>query len=152
MNEKKKILILDVPCMVRTLSQFIEILGYEPIGISNANFIEDEILDHDIDLIVLANEMTLNGQSLDDWKRGEKIKVDFEFGLKMIRRLRNQNIDLPLIVFTTDNLEKTQWHRDDDGNLGMVIIEKKLTEANLEDLKKAIEEFVGEGSMPEGRA
>lgn len=152
MHEREKILLLDVPSMARTLAQFIDIWGYEPIGISSADSIEQTIIDHDIDLIVLANEMTRAGPSLDGWKQGEKINIDFEFGLKIVRRLRQQNINLPIIVFTTDDLEKTQWLRNDDGRLGLVIIEKRMTESNLEDLKEAMKEFVGGGLVREGRA
>ena len=151
MKQKKKILILDVPCMVSTLAQFIDRWGYEPIGISSVDSIEETIIRNHIDLIVLANEMTLKGPSLDDWQKGEELKVDFEFGFKTLQRLQKQNITLPIITFTTDDLEKTKWLRNDDGSLRLVVLEKTLTDAHLEDLKKAIEEFLGEGLVTNER-
>lgn len=146
MNRKKKVLIPEAPEMCETLAAFIDRWGYEPAVTSNADSIEEAVMLGQIDLIVLAREMTLKGPSSSrGWRKGDDIEVDFKFGHKIVERLQKQGIDLPIILLTTDDLERNQWVRDEKGDLCSVLIEKRPGDALWNDLKRAIEDFLGEG-------
>lgn len=143
--KRKRILIIDVPDVIKTLEAYFERWGYGPaVTTTHVDFIEEMITQHDIGLIIVAQEMTLKGPSLSEqWRRGDDIEADFEFGHEVLQRLQMKNINLPIIFFTTKSLGKSRWVRDNDGKLRVVLIEKRFNDTNVEDLQKAIEEFLG---------
>ena len=155
MELKKQILIIDVPDMFDTLASHIYRWGYEPIGTSNQ--IGDSILEmisrERIDLLIVAKELTLKGPSRsNDWQKGDDINVDFEFGLEVLSRLRLQSNNLPVILLTTDTLRENKWMRN-NGNLDWVMMMKCADYGNdvYSNLKRGIEEFLGEGLVPDRR-
>ena len=81
---------------------------------------------------------------------GVRIKVDFDFGSKFLKRLRENNIDLPVIFLTTHDLGKDKCLRDEKNNLISVLIEKRGFQL-FADLERAIKEFLGKGLLSNER-
>ncbi len=151
MMRRKKILIVDVPETCYWLSENIKRWGYEPIEApdSTKDSVSEMILREKIDLLIVAQEFTFKGPSRsNDWKKGDDIEVDYEFGVGALSCLRLQKNNLPVILLTTDTLKENKWIRNDQGKLDWIMLMKnKMGDEKdvYSDLKKAIEEFLGPG-------
>lgn len=149
-QRRKKILIVDVPGICKTFASFVHRWGYEVIVTYHTDI--DAILEmtsrEKIDLLIVAKELTLKGPSLsEDWKNGDEMEVDNDFGIGVLSQLRLRNSNLPVILLTTDSLEENKWIRDSDGKLDWVMTEKvsRNVDNPYDDLKNATEEFLGRG-------
>ena len=91
-------------------------------------------------------ELTLKGPSLShDWKKGDDIDVDTAFGHKVLIDLHGRGINMPVILLTTEDLEKNKWLYDDDKRLEFIIMMKN-SRGNLDvyaEMEKAIKAFLG---------
>jgi CheY-like chemotaxis protein len=147
----KKILVFDEEPIVNNIKRLTQFWGYESIGLSSAECIEDAVIQNDIDLIILAKEMKTKGPSLfgslllktDLLKSLDDIEIDYEFGLKIYERLRKQSIRLPVIFITTDDLDETdlRYYPGLNGAIRAVMIEKPF--GSGEELRTAIEKCLG---------
>ena len=150
-QQRKKILIVDVLDISKAFASYAHRWGYEPIVAYNSDTdaIVEMILREKIDLLIVAKELTLKGPSLsDDWKKGDGMEVDSDFGFQVLNQLRLRNSDLPVVLLTTEMLTQSKWVRDDDRNLNwaeMMKVSNKDIDNGYDDLRKAIEEFLGRG-------
>lgn len=149
-QQRKKILIADVPGISKAFASYVHRWGYEPIVAYNSdiNAFLEIISRGKIDLLIVAKELTLKGPSLsDDWKKGDEMKVDSDFGFQVLNQLRVKKNNLPVILLTTEMLTQSKWVRGDDRNLNWVEMMKVSHDVHniYDDLKKAIAEFLGTG-------
>lgn len=153
MLKKRKILIVDVPGIFDTLSYNLISWGYDAIGIlsQTKEAILRMIEEGEVDLLVVARELTVEGPSRsEDWIKGEKIVVDFDFGRGVLNELRLRNNNLPVILLTTDTLKSDRWIRDDNGKLEWMVIQKCGID-KYDNLRSGIEEFLGASSTSDDR-
>lgn len=147
-REKKRILIVEIPQTCSDLYQLLTRWGYEPVELhhTNSDSVLDMIAGKEFDLLIIAKDLTIKGPSRsDDWRESENINVAYSFGMETLSRLRVRN-QLPVIVLAHDRTGDS-WMRTDDGRLDWVILTRiERDEGNFFDrLKKAVEEFLGEG-------
>lgn len=141
----KKILIYDEQPIVERLKQLVESWGFEGIGISSVECIEDAINQNHADVLILAKEMKIKGPSLFDsldknfLKKMDDIEIDHEFGLNLYGRLREHDIGIPVIFITTDDLEEVdlRYYPGLNGGIRAAMIEKPFGDGH--ELKMAIE-------------
>lgn len=149
-RRRKRILLVDVPDVYKSFSPLIHRWGYQVIATysNSADSISEMILREQVDLLIVAMELTLKGPSLSaDWKSSDGLDADMFFGHKVVIELRRQKIKLPVIFLTTNDLERNKWLYDDDNNLDCVIMMKN-NRGNIEasdELKKATGDFLGRG-------
>jgi len=148
MSAKKKILIVEIPQTCHGLSQILGRWGYAPF--ESAATSSDEVLEliseKGFDLLIIAKDLTIKGPSRsDDWQEDDNINVAFSFGMETLSRLRVRS-KLPVIVLAHDSKED-RWMRNDEGVLDWVILTRieKYEGSFFDRLKKAVEEFLGQG-------
>ena len=129
MIERKTILVLDEPHIIKMVRRIAEGLGCSMVGVSKADFIEEVIQRNQIAVLVLAKEMRIKGPSLTELLKEQKLgltdaylklrdtEIDFEFGINLLTRLRLNGIKLPIIFMTTQDLKEPEWHVNKQGKI-----------------------------------
>jgi len=130
---RKRILMLDEPCVIEGLRETLERWGYDLVGISKDDFIEEVISRNKIDLLILPGEMRITGPSLEGHFGGKLHErmlalkdtvIDWEYGAKLDSRLREKGVKIPILYLSTEDMEGPVFCRDGDGKLRSAIFPK----------------------------
>jgi CheY-like chemotaxis protein len=141
---------LDEPYVIEALKSTLEHWGYDLIGISKADFIQDVIRRNEVDLLILAGEMRVAGPSLEGHFEGrlhermlalKNTVIDREFGVKVESKLREDGVKIPIIYLSTEDMDGPVLFRDEHGKLKSAIFPKPEGMFK-ESFKQAVKEFL----------
>ncbi|MCB9799738.1 MAG: hypothetical protein H6757_03140 [Candidatus Omnitrophica bacterium] len=114
--ERKTILFFDVPSVTDGLVPYVQgLYNYEVVVVQKEAAFFYALQMFDVDLVVLAMEMTDRNNHL-----------DFEFGLKMQKSLHERGINKPILFLTTQYDKEPLTHFDKTQRMVMAVLPKSI--------------------------